>query len=103
MDGNEKLRDWGFWIHGGIDGHSRYIAWLECRSNKTAKTVKKIFVAACKNMGHYPSRVRGDYGTENNGVEKFMIALHGELHRPFIRGRYVMVFYIMIDTDLYTM
>lgn len=87
MDGNEKLRDYGFWIHGAIDGHSRYIIYLECRSNKTAKTVGKIFKDSCKRMGHHPSRVRGDYGTENNEVESYMIKLRGKLHNAFIRGR----------------
>lgn len=36
-----------------------------------------------------PSRVRSDYGAENNDVEKIMKAYWGEAHNAFLRGRYV--------------
>lgn len=87
MDGNEKLHRWGFYVHGCVDGHTRYIVYLECRSNKSASTVAKIFVDGVRRMRCPPSRVRGDYGTENNGVEKIMIDFWGEEHKAFIRGR----------------
>ncbi|KAJ7794889.1 hypothetical protein B0H14DRAFT_2621490 [Mycena olivaceomarginata] len=35
----------------------------------------------------WPSRVRGDFGKENNGVERCMIAKWGQRHRAYIRGR----------------
>ena len=37
----------------------------------------------------WPSRGRGDFGRENNEVERRMIAHWGEAHRAFLRGRYV--------------
>ena len=37
----------------------------------------------------WPSRGRGDYGRENNGVERRMIAHWGEAHRAYLRGRRV--------------
>ncbi|KAJ7174889.1 hypothetical protein C8R46DRAFT_1031481 [Mycena filopes] len=35
----------------------------------------------------WPSRGRGDFGKENNGIERRMIAHWGELHRAYLRGR----------------
>lgn len=44
-----------------------------------------------------PNRVRGDYGTENNGVEAFMNLLWGVEHKGFIRGKYVIKYYVLIN------
>lgn len=92
MDANEKLKPWGIWVHGCIDGDSRYVVYLEARSNKTSATVTRIFKEGIVHMDSAPSRVRGDYGTENNGVEEFMINFRGEHHRAYLRGRYVRSF-----------
>lgn len=86
MDGNEKLRPWGFYVHGCIDGYSRRIIYLKCSTNKRAYTVTSFFQSAVKEYG-WPSRMRGDFGTENNGVEKEMIKKHGILHRAYLRGK----------------
>lgn len=88
MDGNEKLRPWGFYIHGCIDGHSRLILYLKCSGNKRAATVSSIFLDAVAKYG-WPSRVRGDFGTENNDVEHLMKEHWGEAYRAYLRGRYV--------------
>lgn len=42
--------------------------------------------------------MRGDFGTENNGVERKMIAKWGVQHRAYLRGRYVVlsIIYILI-------
>ena len=89
MDGNEKLKPWGFYVHGSIDGFSRLIIYLVCASNKRAATVSSIFMRGVSKYG-WPSRVRGDFGTENNDVERKMIEHWGEAHRAFLRGRYVL-------------
>jgi hypothetical protein len=86
MDGNEKLRPWGFYVHGCVDGFSRRIVYLECHTNKKSKTVTTIFQRAIAELGT-PSRVRGDYGKENNGVERVMKSLRGVGHHPYLRGR----------------
>ncbi|KAF6747406.1 hypothetical protein DFP72DRAFT_1149225 [Ephemerocybe angulata] len=46
---------------------------------------------ALENVEKYswPSRVRGDFGTENNVIEREMIAHWGVSHRPYLRGRSV--------------
>ncbi|KAK6984365.1 hypothetical protein R3P38DRAFT_2575988, partial [Favolaschia claudopus] len=43
-------------------------------------------LAAVQTFG-WPSRMRGDFGTENNEVERLMIAFWGILHRAYLRGR----------------
>ena len=86
IDGNEKLRPWGFYVHGCVDGFSRLIIYLLCSFNKRAATVSGEFQNAVGVYG-WPSRVRGDFGTENNNVERLMVAHWGEEHRAFLRGR----------------
>ncbi|KAF7328064.1 Integrase catalytic domain-containing protein [Mycena kentingensis (nom. inval.)] len=85
-DGNEKLRRWGFYVHGCVDGHSRLIVYLAVRANKRQATVAELFMGAVARMG-WPSRMRGDYGTENNEVERLIIAHWGAAHRAYLRGR----------------
>ena len=64
---------WRFVIHGGIDGWSRKIVFLQCNTNNKADTVLRAFVKAVEENG-LPSRVRGDMGTENVEVAKFMFS-----------------------------
>ncbi|KAK7690570.1 hypothetical protein QCA50_005668 [Cerrena zonata] len=87
MDGNEKLRPWGFYVHGCIDGHSRLIIYLLCSNNKRARNVRIIFLTIGIRRHGWPSRVRADFGTENNEVEDVMIEHWGPEHRPYLRGR----------------
>jgi hypothetical protein len=96
-DGNEKLRPWGFYVHGCVDGHSRLIIYLACRANKWQATVAELFLAAVAEFG-WPSRVRGDFGTENNEVERLMIAHWGILHRAYLRGRSVASFFLICSS-----
>lgn len=88
QDGNEKLKPWGFWVHGCIDGHSRLIIYLACCSNKRQRTVAKLWKEGVDSFG-WPSRGRGDFGTENNEVERMMIERWGHRHRAYLRGRLV--------------
>jgi hypothetical protein len=83
QDGNEKIRPWGFYVHGCIDGYSRMIVYLQCSSNKRAQTVTDCFTDAVCTFG-WPSRVRGDYGKENNGIEREMNQNWGENHRAYL-------------------
>lgn len=42
FDGNHKMISWGFVLHGCIDGYSRRIMYLKCKTNNRAGTVKGI-------------------------------------------------------------
>ncbi|KAJ3515573.1 hypothetical protein NMY22_g14424 [Coprinellus aureogranulatus] len=86
QDGNEKLKPWGFYVHGCVDGYSRMVIYLVCSNNKRSKTVGSLFENAVAQYG-WPSRVRGDFGTENNEIERMMIRKWGSQHRPYLRGR----------------
>ena len=66
MDGNDKLKPYGFSIHGCIDGYSRKLLWLEVSStNKDPSVVLHYYLNAIKHANIVPSILRCDRGTEN--------------------------------------
>ena len=71
IDSYMKLIRWSFVIHGGIDGFCRMIVYLGCSNNNCAATVLGNFQQAVGKYG-VPSRVRSDFGAENNAVERLM-------------------------------
>ena len=64
---------WRFVIHGGINGFSRMIVFLECSTNSHASTVYALFQNAVETFG-LPSRMRSDKGRENYDVAWFMLS-----------------------------
>ena len=64
VDGHHSLILWRFEIHGGIDGHSLVIVYLQCTTNNRALSVFTYFWRATWEYG-IPSRVRLDKGSEN--------------------------------------
>ena len=75
LDGNHKLIRWRFVIHGGVDGFSRMIVFLQCSTNNTAHTVVNLLDSAICQYG-LPGKVRTDLGGENVDVWRRMSALH---------------------------
>ena len=88
IDGNHKLVNWRFVIHGCTDGYSRAIVYLKCAPNNLASTVLRYFIEGTHEFG-LPLRVRGDHGVENVEVARFMVERRGVNRGSFIAGRSV--------------
>ncbi|XP_062870184.1 uncharacterized protein LOC134332458 [Trichomycterus rosablanca] len=85
IDGNMRLIRWGFVVHGGIDGCSRLITYLNCSTDNRASTVLFHFLKATGLYG-LPSRVRSDHGGENLQVALLMNLVQGIERRSHITG-----------------
>lgn len=65
-DGHDKLKKFGFAIHGCIYGYSRRIIWLEVlSSNNNPSVITTYYLEALEELGIAPRVLRFDYGTEN--------------------------------------
>lgn len=55
IDGNDKLKRWGFCIHGCIDGFSRKIIWLNvASSNNDPLIIANFFLSSIKKLKFVP-------------------------------------------------
>ena len=74
-DGYDKLKPFGFPIHGCIDGWSRKIIWLHLtRSNNLPSNIAMYYLEAVDEMGGCPVDLITDLGTENGmiaGIQAF--------------------------------
>ncbi|XP_036417029.1 uncharacterized protein LOC118800955 [Colossoma macropomum] len=86
IDGNHKLIRWRIVVHGGIDGFSRLIVYLNAATNNRASTVMGSFLEAVNTYG-VPSCVRSDKGGENVQVAHFMVSSRGLNRNSHITGR----------------
>ncbi|KAM4564942.1 uncharacterized protein V3H82_014030 [Fundulus diaphanus] len=86
IDGNHKLIRWRIVIHGGVDGYSRLIVFLQASNNNRSSTVLNAFLQAIARYGP-PSRVRTDRGGENNSVCVLMNIFRGRERGSALRGR----------------
>ena len=76
MDGNHKLIQWKFVIHGAVDGYSRLIPFLKCSTNNRATTVLESFANAVQSYG-LPRKLRTDLGGENVDAWEYMVTQYG--------------------------
>lgn len=77
-------------IHGFIDGYARLALGMRASNNNRAQTVLDLFDSIAAVHG-YPSRARGDYGTENVLVANRMNEVRGLRRGSYIYGRYVYI------------
>lgn len=87
VDGWDKLgKLFGIYVHGCIDGFSRYIIWLGAsNSNKDPRVAAYYFLKSIKHINAMPSRVRSDKGTENVNIESLQTTLRS-LHSDQFAG-----------------
>lgn len=76
IDGHDKLKPFGFSIHGCIDGFSRRIIWLEVStSNKSPEVVASYYLKAVSELEGVPLVIKADDGTEHALIEPMQIYL----------------------------
>ena len=76
IDGHDKLKPFGFSIHGCIDGFSRRLLWLEVApSNKAPEIIAKYYLDTVTQIGGLPVKVKADDGTEHSLIEAIHIYL----------------------------
>src|SRR5436190_7825573 len=89
MDGNMKLKDYGFVLHSSIDGYSRRIIYLQVNTNNRAATVLEAFLSGIQALNVIPERIRTDKGGENRDVVAWMLIINGTGTSTVITGRSV--------------
>ena len=84
LDGYDKLKPFGFPIHGAIDGYSRRILWLRVTcTNNDPQVIAGFYIQCIKQIGGGGGGgvsqefyvVIGDNGTENStvaGIQRFL-------------------------------
>ena len=65
-DGYDKLKPWGFPIHGAIDGYSRKILWLKVtRINNSSDMIGSFYLHTIRKLGGWPVESITGLRTEN--------------------------------------
>ena len=62
-------------MHGGIDGYSRVVVYMNCATNNKASTVLPQFAKGVDEFG-LPDRIRTDLGGENSAIWQLMVDKH---------------------------
>ena len=74
IDENDKLKRFGFAIHGCIDRFSRKLIWLfVSTTNNDLLIVANFYLKAITNLDRAPNTLRIDLGTENVYCEELTI------------------------------
>lgn len=75
IDGYDKLKPYGFAIHGAIDGYSRKMIWLTvAATNNNPNVVATYYVRSVNKLQIVPRLIRTDRGSENiiiGGLQRF--------------------------------
>ncbi|KAH3708988.1 hypothetical protein DPMN_068448 [Dreissena polymorpha] len=74
VDGCDKLKPFGFCIHGCIDGNSRRILWVEVKSSNTDPAIVTHYYLDCLKLIKLAPRIlRADNGTKNSRLSFLLI------------------------------
>ena len=84
IDRYDKLKPFGFCIHGAIDGFSRRILWLEvASSNNDPKIIGQYYTDYVRRIGGTARIIRADRGTENVDVAAMQRFFRQSSHDDF--------------------
>ena len=84
VDGYDKLKPYGFAIHGAIDGFSRRVLWLKvATTNNHPQVIALYFIRCVLELNKLPRILRCDRGTENVHLEKIQKVLRRHGSDPF--------------------
>ena len=73
LDGYDRLKPYGFEIHGCIDGYSWRVLWLSViQSTKDPKEVCNLYLNYLLIAKGAPTIIVADRGTENAGSQRFL-------------------------------
>ena len=82
IDGYDKLKTFGFAIHGCMDRYSRKIIWLKALpSNNDPRIIADIYIKCISKSMIVPQILRADRGSENvliGGLQRFFRREHGD-------------------------
>ena len=69
-NGHDKLKPFGFSVHGCIDGFSRKLIWLKVgSSNKNPNVIVHYYLDAISELGGVPHVIKADDGTKHALIE----------------------------------
>lgn len=96
LDGYDKLKQFGFAIHGCIDGFSRKIMWLEvATTNNDPAITAHYYLKTVKQLKFLPTVIRCDKGSENSLIGELQTCMR-KIHtdkfageKSFIQGKSV--------------
>ena len=92
IDGYDKLKPFGFSIHGRMDGYSRKIIWLKALpSNNGPKIIADIYIKCISKSMIVPKILRADRGSENvliGGLQRSFRREHGDVFSGVRSFRY---------------
>jgi len=81
VDGYDKLKPYGFPIHGCIDGYIRRIMWLNVtKSNNHPDMIANFYLETLSDVGGCPLNVRTDCGTENGLMATMQCTFREDIH-----------------------
>lgn len=76
LDGYDKLKQFGFPIHGCVCGFARKVIWLKVSdTNNDPRVTAHYFLTTVKKLGFVPTIIRSDGGKENTIIQSLQIAL----------------------------
>ena len=79
VDGYDKIKPYGFPLHGAIDGYSRRLLWLKVgRTNNDPAVTAKYFYDCIEELEGCPRLLRTDCGTENGVMATMQCLLRAD-------------------------